>query len=248
MLLLHLLNALVDVAAGLQQIIVRLVHLILREVHARLREIEPVLDGRLLGVGGLGELLGELLDAFRSARQGLLRIVQALLDLARLRTERWRVRLEVPQCGGEGEIELVIGGLHGRLCERLLLGRVGKARQTLRRKEGVLVDDRHGALGRCGRGGRRSRGCAERDRRCMGRPQSVAGGREQHDQHGRGDLLQLAHAAYDATPLRGGGRGWFTRCGRRVLLGVGLRSSVLDAEALLDPAGHTADHDFHGQP
>src|SRR5215831_3750429 len=112
-LLLHLLNALVDIAAGLQQVLVRLLHLILRKLQARLREIEPVLNGWLVGIGGLGELFGELLDAFRFARQRLLRIVEAVLNLARFRTEEWRVRLEVPQCGGEGEIELMIRGLHG---------------------------------------------------------------------------------------------------------------------------------------
>src|SRR5262252_7405105 len=53
-LLLHLLNALVDVAAGLQQVLVRLLYLILRKLQARLREIEPVLNGWLVGIGGLG--------------------------------------------------------------------------------------------------------------------------------------------------------------------------------------------------
>ena len=154
--LLHQLNALVDITASLQQVIVRLLHLIVRKVHAGLREIEPILDGRLVGVGGPGELLGELPDAFRFARERLLRLAQALLDLARFHTERRRMRLEVPQGGGESEIELMIGDLYGRLCERLLIGRNRKARQPLRCQERVLVDDRHGTLGRCGRGRRRS--------------------------------------------------------------------------------------------
>jgi hypothetical protein len=57
----------------------------------------------------------------------------------------------------------------------------------------------------------------------MGRPQAIACGHEQDDQHGRGGFLQLAHAAYDATPVRRDGRAWIAKDSGRACRGWGPR-------------------------
>ena len=62
MLLLHRLDALVHVAARLQQLLVRLLDLVLLESHLRLRQIEAVLQRGLVGIARPCELRRQLLD------------------------------------------------------------------------------------------------------------------------------------------------------------------------------------------
>jgi len=58
-LLLHHLDALMQVAAGLQQIVVRFLYFVLRKFQLRLGQLEPVLEGSLVGIRSLGERGGE---------------------------------------------------------------------------------------------------------------------------------------------------------------------------------------------
>ena len=117
-LLLHHLDALVEVPAGLQQILARLLHLVLLELHLRLGELEAVLDGGLLGIRGLLERGGEALHLLGVRLELFLRALEALLQLLRLGGQLRRVRLDVAQRAREREIELVIGDLHGGLSQR----------------------------------------------------------------------------------------------------------------------------------
>ena len=60
--------------------------------------------------------------------------------------------LDPVQRAHEGEVELVVGGLHRGLRERLFLRAVRQARQALRGAQRPLVDDRHAAVGDARRG------------------------------------------------------------------------------------------------
>ena len=191
-LLLHHLDALMQVAAGLQQIVVRFLYFVLREFHLRLGQIEPVLDGSLVGVRSLGERAAQALDLLRVMLLLFLGIEQTLLDLNGLGAEHRRMRLDVADRGAEGQVQLVIGELHRRLRQRLLLGGSGEARQAFGRQERVLIDDGHRTgSGRLGCGPL----CAHRDRSGTRGPQPIADGGQENHEHRRAHLLQYAHAA-----------------------------------------------------
>ena len=176
MLLLQGLDSLLQVAAGLDQVLVGFLQLILVQVELRLGDIQLVLQGVLLRLIGLRECAGQLVHPLLVGIAQSLRNTDALLDLQRLRTQRGRMRFNVAQCGREGEGERMVGDPQGRLREGLFLGSVGQPCQALRGGVGALVhqfrsSERRGALfGHFGRGRR-------------GLPPRKAGGREQRHQH-----------------------------------------------------------------
>ena len=61
-LLLHLFDAVVDVSARIGQIALRVVHIVGRNVQVGLRQIELILQRILLGLAGLRDFRGELID------------------------------------------------------------------------------------------------------------------------------------------------------------------------------------------
>ncbi len=202
----HCLDALVHVAAGIGQLLIRLLHLILVELQLRLGHIQLILQRVVLRRPGLRERGGELSDTRLVRIQQLLRGVQTSFDLLRLRAQHRRMRLDATQRRGEGEIQVVVRGVHGVLCDFLLLPERRFLRQLLRCRQISLVD-----------GGQRleGAGCAatrmpspSRGRMC--RPQPVAGQDEKHEQHGGENLLQNAHGCADLrlkgrARTRGGG-------------------------------------------
>ena len=172
---LGLLDALVNVAAGGHQVIVPLLDFVLLDLDLRAHQIQLILQVRLLRLGRLAHLLGELLQYLGVALQALLRIGDVRLDLQRLGAQDGGMGLDPVQRAHEGEVELVVGRLHRSQRERLFLRAVRKARQVLRGAQRSLVDNRHAAVGDARRG-RRGQLRLARD------PQAVAGGGQQQQQ------------------------------------------------------------------
>ncbi len=139
MLLHHLLNALMQIAARVHQILVRLLHLILIELQLRLREVQLILERALLRSRRLRERAGELGDIRLVGLEQALRLLQADLDLLRLVAQNRRVRLDLPQCGGERDVEFVVGKLHRRFRNGSLVIRSGQQRQALGVQQRRLV-------------------------------------------------------------------------------------------------------------
>jgi hypothetical protein len=140
-LLLQRLDALLHVAAGVEQVLIGFVELVLVQIQLRLGEIELVLDRALLRFLGLRELGGKRGHPLLVGVEQRLRLADALLDRAGLGAQLRRVRLDVAQGRGERKRQCMVGHAQRSLRVGLLLGRVGQPGQPFRGVVGALIDD-----------------------------------------------------------------------------------------------------------
>ena len=187
MLLFQRFDALLQISAGFDQVLVRFLQFILVQVELRLGNIQLVLQRVFLRLLGLCNSRNQFLDPLLIGVEQSLGLADAVFDLERIGAQRRRVRFHIAQCGREGEGERVVGDPQRRLSIGLFVGGFRQPRQPLRRRVGALIDQFRrrrggGALFRDLGGG------------WCGFPPGKTGCGKQHHQHEGRYLLHDSHS------------------------------------------------------
>jgi len=118
MFLRHRLNAVLQTAAGADQLLLPIIHFVLIQLQLRLGQFELVVQLILLGSAALGLGGRKLCDARLVRREGILRLLQPRLYLLRLGGQCGRMLRRVEYGQRERQIHLLIAKLQSLAGER----------------------------------------------------------------------------------------------------------------------------------